>query len=85
MRNGTGKLADTRADNREGTMSEPAAIAAQIVDIRNLGTQKVVKITVHAPQEEALAVIDAFGWPTAVDPVPVAIARLDLNAAREGS
>lgn len=57
-------------------MSKAAAIAAQLVDIRNVGTHKVVKLTIHVPAEQAGLVFDAFGWPTGVDPVPVALARL---------
>lgn len=60
-------------------MTKPAAITAQIVDMRNIGTQKSLRITLHIPQEEALKAIEAFGWPTSVDPVPVAIAMLDLK------
>jgi len=53
-----------------------AAIAAQLVDMRNVGTHKVMKLTIHVPEEQALAAIAAFGWPTGVNPVPIAIARL---------
>lgn len=57
-----------------------AAIQAQLVDVRNLGTEKCVKLTLHVPAELAMQVVDAFGWPTNVNPVPVALARLNLNA-----
>lgn len=57
-------------------MSAPAAITAQLVDMRNIGTHKVLRLTLHVPQEQALAAIAAFGWPTEAAPVPVAIARL---------
>lgn len=63
-------------------MSAPAAISAQLVDVRNLDTHKCVKMTIHVPAEQAPAVLAAFGWPTMVDPVPVAIARLDINAMK---
>lgn len=59
------------------------AISAQLVDIRNVGTHKVVKLTLHAPEEHAMAIMRAFGWPTMVAPVPVALARLNENAAAE--
>jgi hypothetical protein len=55
-----------------------AAIAAQLVDIRNVGTHKSLKLTIHVPEEQALAAIAAFGWPTGVNPVPIAIARLEV-------
>ena len=57
-------------------MNKPRAISAQLVDIRNLGTQKCVKMTIHVPQEQALELTKLFGWPTTTDPVPVALARL---------
>lgn len=56
-----------------------AAISAQLVDIRNVGTHKVVKLTLHAPEEHAMAIMEAFGWPTMVAPVPVALARLEAK------
>lgn len=66
-------------------MNAPAAIQAQLVDVRNLGTEKCVKLTLHAPVEIAAQIFEAFGWPTAVNPVPVALARLDLNAAERSA
>jgi len=57
-------------------MKNPAAIAAQLVDIRNVGAHKSLKLTIHVPVEQAHLVTAAFGWPTMVDPVPIAIARL---------
>lgn len=61
---------------RGETEMTAAAIAAQLVDMRNVGTHKVLKLTIHIPEEQALAAIAAFGWPTGVDPVPIAIARM---------
>lgn len=58
-----------------------AAISAQLVDIRNVGQHKCVKLTLHAPEEHAMAIMEAFGWPTMVAPVPVALARLGVTAA----
>lgn len=63
-------------------MTKPAAIAAQLVDVRNVSTHKCIRMIVEVPAEQAMAVIAAFGWPTGVDPVPVAIARLDLSNTR---
>lgn len=54
-----------------------AAIAAMLVDVRNIAAHKCVRLEIHVPAEQAGQVLEAFGWPTAVDPVPVAIARLN--------
>ncbi|HZS57593.1 MAG TPA: hypothetical protein VFA65_24545 [Bryobacteraceae bacterium] len=64
-------------------MTDHAVIAAQLVDARNVGLHKFVKLTLHVPAEQALDVVRAFGWPTASEPVPVAIARLDVAAIRK--
>ena len=60
-----------------------AAITAKLVDMRNVGTHKVLKLTIHVPEEEALKAIAAFGWPTGVAPVDVAIAQLDLSKVQQ--
>jgi hypothetical protein len=60
-------------------MSAPAVISASLVDVRNVSAHKCVRLEIHVPVEQAGLVMAAFGWPTAVDPVPVAIARLDLS------
>lgn len=56
---------------------KPAAMAASLVNLRNVSTHKVVALTLHLPAEQAQAIIDLFGWPTMVSPVSVAIARLN--------
>lgn len=61
-------------------MTDRAAIMGSLVDVRNIGVHKSVKLTIHVPEEQAVMVINAFGWPTGVDPVPVAIARLSPEA-----
>lgn len=58
-------------------MTKPAAIMGSLVDARNVGQHKSVKLTVHVPAELAMRVFDAFGWPTMAEPVAVAIARLN--------
>ena len=58
-------------------MTEAAIIAGSLVDVRNVGTHKSVKLTIHVPEEHATRVVAAFGWPTGVNPVSVAIARLE--------
>jgi hypothetical protein len=60
-------------------MTKLAAIEGQLVSIKNVSTHKSACLTIHVPEEYALKVIEAFGWPTMVAPVPVAIAKLDLN------
>ena len=62
-------------------MSKPAAIAASLVDVRNIAAHKCIRLEIHVPAEQASLVLQAFGWPTAVDPVPVAIARLKPEKA----
>lgn len=62
-------------------MTKPAAIMGSLVDARNVGTHKSVKLTVHVPAELAMQVFEAFGWPTMVEPVAIAIARLDPDKA----
>lgn len=46
------------------------------MDVRNYGTDKCVKLTIHVSAERAMEVIEAFGWPTNVNPVSVAVAGL---------
>jgi hypothetical protein len=53
-----------------------AVIAGSLTDIRNVGVHKAIRLTVEVPAELAQGVLDAFGWPTAVQPVPVALARM---------
>lgn len=60
---------------------EAALIEAQLVDVHNVAAHKCVKLTIHVPAEHALKVIKAFGWPTMVDPVPVAV--VGLNHGKE--
>ena len=61
-------------------MTQPAIITASLVDVRNLNTEKSVKLTLHVPAELAGSVFEAFGWPTATNPVPVVLARLNPDA-----
>jgi hypothetical protein len=63
-------------------MTKLAAIEGQLVSIKNVSTHKSACLTIHVPEEYALKVIEAFGWPTMVAPVPVAIAKLDLSVAK---
>lgn len=61
-------------------MTAPAAITAQLVDVRNVAAHKSVRLELHVPAEQAGLVMAAFGWPTMADPVPVALARLHSPA-----
>lgn len=64
-------------------MTAPAAIQGQLVSIKNVSTHKSACLTIHVPEEYALKAIEAFGWPTMVNPVLVAIAKLDPSAKPE--
>ncbi len=64
-------------------MKDAAAIAAQLVNMRNVGTHKSLQLTLHIPEEYALKAIEAFGWPTMTNPVPVAVARLVQSTGKE--
>jgi hypothetical protein len=58
-------------------MTDRRAICGTLVNMKNVGVHKSVALTIHVPQEQALHVTELFGWPTMVDPVPVALARLN--------
>lgn len=66
-------------------MKKLAAIEGQLVSIKNVSTHKSACLTIHVPEEYALKVIEAFGWPTMVAPVHVAIARMGNGSAGETS
>ena len=57
-------------------MSGPAAIMGQLVDAKNIAVHKTLRLSIDVPVEHAQLVLNAFGWPTMANPVPVAIARL---------
>jgi hypothetical protein len=57
-------------------MNAPAITHGSLVDVRNVNQHKCVRLVIDIPAERAREIIDTFGWPTMVDPVPVAIARL---------
>jgi hypothetical protein len=64
-----------------GKSAKPAAVMGSLVNLKNVATHKSLALTIHVPAEAAQAVLAAFGWPTMVDPVPVAIARLKESAS----
>lgn len=63
-------------------MTAPAVTQGQLVDVRNVNAHKCIRLVIDIPAELAPRVIAAFGWPTQVNPVPVAIARLTEEASQ---
>lgn len=61
--------------------AKPAAVMGSLVNLKNVATHKSIALTIHVPAEAAQAVLGAFGWPTMVDPVSVAVARLEESAS----
>jgi hypothetical protein len=61
---------------------KPAAVMGSLVNLKNVASHKSIALTIHVPAEAAQDVLAAFGWPTMVDPVPVAVARLEAMAAQ---
>lgn len=57
------------------------AITGSLVDARNVGAHKSFRLIVDVPAELAMDAINAFGWPSMVSPVPVAVAGLERAAA----
>lgn len=65
-------------------MNKPAAISAQLVRIREAPAKFAsTELTIHVPEEQAMEVIAAFGWPTITKPVPVAVAKLEPSVLRQ--
>ena len=62
---------------------DKCCVMGSLVDARNVGTHKSVKLTVHVPAELAMKVFESFGWPTMAEPVAVAIARLNSETTVE--
>jgi len=56
---------------------KPIAITGQLVDVRNIAAHKSARLLIDVPAEQAASIIAAFGWPTMVSPVPVAVARMN--------
>ena len=63
-------------------MNKPAAIAANLVDVRNIAAHKCVRLEIHVPVEQAGMVMDAFGWPTAVNPSDPWLSRASIQRRR---
>lgn len=64
-------------------MGNYAAVTGSLVDVRNIGTHKCVKLSIEVPQEMAMKVFESFGWPTGTEPVTVVVARLNETQASE--
>lgn len=62
---------------------DKAAIYGSLVDVRNVNQHKCVRMLIDVPAEHAPMVMEAFGWPTMANPVPVAIARLQSQPAAQ--
>lgn len=65
-------------------MTKPLALRGQLIDVKNVASHKCVRLSIDVPAEQGAEVVKLFGWPTAVDPVPVAIARLHVGTKEGG-
>lgn len=66
-------------------MTDNPIIQASLVDVRNVGTDKELKIELRIPAEMTPRFLDIFGWPTRVSPVSVALAPLAPIRLTKGS
>ena len=57
-------------------MNKPAAIMGSLVDARNVATHKCLRLVIDVPAEQAEHIISVLGWPTQVNPIPVAVGRV---------
>jgi hypothetical protein len=64
-------------------MTDKAIIQGSLIEFKNVHTHKCVRLLIDVPAELAPKVMEAFGWPTMVAPVPVAIARLQEPAKQK--
>jgi hypothetical protein len=58
-------------------MADMAVFQGSLVNLKNSPTHKSVVLQVEVPEEYGEAIVRAFGWPTRVKPLPVAVARLE--------
>ena len=61
-------------------MTKQLAVVGSLIDCKNINVHKSVRLSIDVPAEQAAAIIAMFGWPTQVNPVPVAVARLNPAA-----
>lgn len=57
-------------------MTAPIIIKGSLVDVKNINTHKCVRLSIDVSAELGAEIVHAFGWPTMVEPVSVAVARL---------
>ena len=61
-----------------GTVTPDVAVfQGELVNLKNVSTHKSVMLHIEVPEEYGAALVAAFGWPTRVKPVSVAVARLE--------
>lgn len=58
-------------------MTDLAVFQGSLVNLKNSPTHKSVILQVEIPEEYGEAIVRAFGWPTRVKPLAVAVARLE--------
>lgn len=63
-------------------MTAPAAIKGDLTTMKHVPTRKVYQLIVEIPAEAAAAAFAALGTPGSVEQIPVALARLNLEAAK---
>ncbi len=66
-------------------MKGASAMQGDFVDLRFVKGRKVCQVVIEIPIEAGAAFVAAFGTPNPAISVPVAIARIDLNAKAESA
>ena len=61
-------------------MDDATAMIGTLTDVRNVNTTKSLKLTIEIPAERATTFISNFGWPTAANPITVAVALMVEDA-----
>jgi hypothetical protein len=64
------------SDGGKTMPADPAVFQGSLVNLKNSPTHKSVILQVEIPEEYGEAIVRAFGWPTRVKPLSVAIAKL---------
>ena len=64
-------------------MTAPAAMQADFVDLKFVKGRKVMQVILELPIEAGAAFVAAFGTPNPSTGIPVALARIDVNAKPE--
>jgi hypothetical protein len=63
-------------------MTDPAVFQGALVNLKNSPTHKSIVLQIEVPEEYGEAIVRAFGWPTRVKPLSVAVARLEGEPPR---